>query len=158
MPIHEFQGVVYDGEAPESDDEILAFSNVKLKTGQEVTEVYQPSPTKSSSGEISVLQQCLSKAVPLLLPFKIKFHFIFMHSTGESNKMMCQHLNQLVQTAVVTASSQIIAAEQLLIQSQMKIQAASRTIKQANETADQILVKCNDVLTADFLPDIKLPS
>lgn len=77
--------------------------------------------------------------------------------TEESNQMMWQHLNQCIQTAVVTASSQIIAAEQLLIQSQMKIQAASRSIKQANETTDQILIKCNDILTADFLPDIKIP-
>lgn len=56
----ELHGEIFSGEAPESDDEILAFSNVKLKIAQEVTEVYQPSPTKSSSCENTVLQQCLS--------------------------------------------------------------------------------------------------
>lgn len=71
--------------------------------------------------------------------------------------MLWHHLNQCVQSTVVTASSQIIASEQLLIQSQMKLQAASRLIKQANETADHILSKCNDILTADFLPDVKVP-
>lgn len=67
-------------------------------------------------------------------------------------------MNQCVQTNVVTASSQIIAAEQLLMQSQMKLQAASRVIKEANETADHILTRFNDILTAEFLPQIKVPN
>lgn len=71
--------------------------------------------------------------------------------------MLWHHLNQCVQSTVVTASSQIIATEQLLIQSQMTLQAASRLIKQANETADHIKIKCNDILTAEFLPEIKGP-
>lgn len=71
--------------------------------------------------------------------------------------MLWHHLNQCVQSTVVTASSQIIASEQLLIQSQLKLQAASRLIKQAYETADQIQTKCNDILTAEFLPEIQVP-
>lgn len=63
-----------------------------------------------------------------------------------------------MQNTVVTASSQILAAEELLIQSQLKLQAATRSIKQANETADQIFVKCQDILTSEFLPDINIPS
>lgn len=72
----------------------------------------------------------------------------------DRNELLWHHLNQCVQSTVITASSQIIASEQLLIQSQMRLQAANRLIKQANETADHIHIKCNDILTADFLPEI----
>lgn len=70
--------------------------------------------------------------------------------------MFWHHLNQHVQHTVVTASSQILAAEELLIQSQLKLQAASRSIKQANEMADQVLEKCQAILTSEFLPDITI--
>lgn len=63
-----------------------------------------------------------------------------------------------MQSTVVTASSKILAAQELLIQSQLKLQAATRSIKQANETADQILIKCQDILSSDFLPDINIPT
>lgn len=63
-----------------------------------------------------------------------------------------------MQSTVVTASSKILAAQELLIQSQLKLQAATRNIKQANETADQILIKCQDILSSDFLPDINIPT
>lgn len=76
----------------------------------------------------------------------------------ERNQIFWHHLNQFVQNTVVTASSQIQASEEILIQSQIKIQAASRKIKEANETIDQILAKCKDILTADFLPDITIPN
>lgn len=59
---------------------------------------------------------------------------------------------------MVMASSKILAAEELLIQSQLKLQAAGRSIKQANETADQVLTKINDILTSDFLPNINIPT
>lgn len=75
----------------------------------------------------------------------------------DRNHLFWHHLNQTVQNTVVTASSKILAAEELLIQSQLKLQAASRSIKKANETADQVLAKCQDILTSDFLPDIKIP-
>lgn len=61
----EYQGTVFSGEAPESDDEILAFSNVKLGTAQEVTEIYKPSPKHQIRREPSegktVLQKILGK-------------------------------------------------------------------------------------------------
>lgn len=72
----------------------------------------------------------------------------------ERNRSFWDHLNTFLQTAVVTASSQTLATEQLLVQSQVKLQAVSRTIKQANEMADQVLGKCKDILTANFLPDV----
>lgn len=53
---------MYQGEAPESDDEILAFSSVKLGGAQEVTEIYKPSPRRlyrQSSEEKSILQKYL---------------------------------------------------------------------------------------------------
>ncbi|XP_031637395.1 uncharacterized protein LOC116349893 [Contarinia nasturtii] len=133
----EYQGTVFSGEAPESDDEIFAFSNVKLGTDQNMTE---SSPTNHKRREPfegnSVLQKILV----------------------DRNYSFWNNLNQTIQHTVVTASSQILAAEELLIQSQLKIQAASRSIKQANETADEILIKCQDILTSEFLPDIKIPT
>lgn len=54
---------MFSGEAPESDDEILAFSNVKLGAAQEVTEVYKPSPKRQARQESaegkSILQKIL---------------------------------------------------------------------------------------------------
>lgn len=74
----------------------------------------------------------------------------------ERNRSFWDHLNTFLQTTVVTASSQTLATEQLLVQSQVKLQAASRTIKQANEMADQVLGKCKDILTSNFLPDVTI--
>lgn len=55
----------------------------------------------------------------------------------------------------MTASSQTQAAEQLIVQTQVKLQATSRTLRQANETAEQVLNKCKDILFSNFLPEIK---
>lgn len=101
----------------------------------EVTEVYQPSPKlkrRPTNVDTSMLQRLLV----------------------ERNRTFWDHLNTFLQTTVVTASSQTLATEQLLVQSQVKLQAANRTIKQANEMADQVLIKCKDILTSNFLPDI----
>lgn len=57
---------MYQGEAPESDDEILAYSSVKLGTAQEVTEVYKPSPRRirrEPSEEKSILQKLLGNSL-----------------------------------------------------------------------------------------------
>lgn len=55
----EYHGTVFSGEAPESDDEIYAFSNVKLGTAQEMTEVYQPSPVRTVQKPKTLLQKML---------------------------------------------------------------------------------------------------
>lgn len=70
----EHHGTVFSGEAPESDDEILAFSSVKLGAAREMTEVYQPSPVKMVQKPIlgkTLLQKLLGEF--------FYFHFI---STG----------------------------------------------------------------------------
>lgn len=85
-------------------------------------------------------------------------YLIFSCILVDRNHLFWHHLNQTVQNTVVTASSQILAAEELLIQSQLKLQAANRSIKQANETADQVLAKCQVILSTDFLPDINIPT
>lgn len=51
------------GEAPESDDEILAFSNVKIGSAREITEVYQPSHIESPNKPKTLLQQMLGTPV-----------------------------------------------------------------------------------------------
>lgn len=61
---------MYSGEAPESDDEILAFSNVKLGRAQEVTEVYKPPKRQAHREPVegkTVLQKILSKVFYLCL-------------------------------------------------------------------------------------------
>lgn len=59
---------------------------------------------------------------------------------------------------MVTASSQIQAADQLLMKSQVTLQAASRAIVQANDTSESVLNKCRDILSYDFLPEIVVPN
>lgn len=60
----EYKGTVFSGEAPESDDEILAFSNVQLTNAKEVTETFNPfdsKPSNKNKANLSLLQQCLGK-------------------------------------------------------------------------------------------------
>lgn len=78
--------------------------------------------------------------------------------TVERNHLLWTHLNQCVQNTVATMSSQVLSTEQLLIQSQIKIQAATQQIKQASDTSDQIVAKLNNILTTDFLPDVNISS
>lgn len=82
----------------------------------------------------------------------------FVPFTADRNHSLWHHLNSFMQSTVVTASSQITAAEQLLVQSQVRLQMASQTLKQANETAEQVLIKCKDILSDNFLPDIHIPT
>lgn len=155
------EGTVYQGEAPESDDEILAFSSIKLGNAQELTEIYRPSPRRirrERSQEMSVLQKLLGKSKNHFCCFQILEKFPFSFLSVDRNHQFWHHLNQHMQNTVVTASSKILAAQELLIQSQLKLQAATRSIKQAHETADQILIKCQDILSSDFLPDINIPA
>lgn len=159
------EATIYDGEAPESDDEILAFSSIQLGKAHEVTEVYRPSPRRvrrEPSEEMSVLQKMLGKSQSnsKFLPdfLKTNIFSVYFSFAVDRNHHFWHHLNQHMQSTVVTASSKILAAQELLIQSQLKLQAATRSIKQANETADQILIKCQDILSSDFLPDIDIPT
>lgn len=151
---------MYCGEAPESDDEILAFSNIKLGTAEEVDEEFVTQQRHEPFNGKSVLQKMLGKKS---LEYVKKDNFIYFISLlytiiVDCNHSFWHHLNQTIQNTVVTASSQILAAEELLIQSQLIIQAVSRSVKQANEIADQILTKFQDILSSEFLPDIKIPT
>lgn len=72
--------------------------------------------------------------------------------------MLWTHLNQSIQNTAAAVSSQVIATEQLLIQSQIKVQAATQKMKEASENSEQIATKLKNILSTDFLPDIRLPS
>lgn len=80
----------------------------------------------------------------------------FAPQTAERNLAFWDHLNTFLKSSVVTASSQTQATEQLLVQTQVKLQATSRTLRQATDTADQVLSKCRDILTSNFLPEVRV--
>lgn len=82
------------------------------------------------------------------------FCYLFLDNRNHS---LWQHINAFIKSTVITASSQILAADQLLMKSQVTLQAASRAIVQANDAADSILNKCRDILSYDFLPEITIP-
>lgn len=158
----EYKGTVFSGEAPESDDEVQAISNVKLANAQEVTETFHPSDFKPARNHssLSLLQQCLGTihyTFVIFYGFTDNFSY-FCPLSVERNHLLWTHLNQCVQNTAAAVSSQVIATEQLLIQSQIKVQAATQKMKEATENTQQIATKLNNILTTDFLPDIKLPS
>lgn len=97
--LNDYKGTVFRGEAPESDDEILAFSSVRLGAAQEVTEVYKPSPKRQAHREPiegkTVLQKILSK---LLL-----ISFIFVYWTSFFSFMFSYILHSWAQSLVLAS-------------------------------------------------------
>lgn len=65
------------------------------------------------------------------------------------------NLNAFIQSAVGSASKQLLAADQTLVQSQLTLQTVSRTIKQVIDTSAVVRDKSNDILSAKFLSEIK---
>lgn len=50
----------------------------------------------------------------------------------------------------------LIATDQLLVQSQVTLQTASKTIKKANETTAELTEKFKSVVNENFIPKITL--
>lgn len=104
------------------------------------------------------INHCSSFQTVFAIKFLWFFTFYFRITAWYRDQIIATEPGKQVQNTVIMASSKILAAEELLIQSQLKLQAAGRSIKQANETADQVLAKINDILTSDFLPNINIPT
>lgn len=77
--------------------------------------------------------------------------------SDQRNESLWQNINSFIKSTVVTASSQIHAADQLLMKSQVTLQAASRAIVQANDTSESVLNKCRDILSYEYMPEITIP-
>lgn len=77
--------------------------------------------------------------------------------SDKCNQSLWHNLNTFVKSTVVTATSQIQAADQLLMKSQVTLQAASRAIVLGNDTCESVLNKCRDILSYDYLPQINIP-
>ncbi|GAB0086623.1 hypothetical protein DMENIID0001_007230 [Sergentomyia squamirostris] len=134
--------IVIDGEAVESDDEIVSFSNAYLpiQTATELTESFVASPSVSSPSSKSDQQ----------------FSSILHRKLYDRNELLWKHLYSFVQTTLVSASKQIIAADQQLLKSQMILQSVSTVVKKLNTTSTQVLERFRDITTSNFLPPIKI--
>ncbi|XP_055677146.1 uncharacterized protein LOC129786271 [Lutzomyia longipalpis] len=134
--------VVIDGEAIESDDEIVSFSNAYLpiQTATELTESFMASSASSPS-----------RSDP-------QFSSILHRKLYERNEQLWRHIYNFVQSTVVSASKQIIAADQQLLKSQIILQSVASAVKKMNTSSTQVLERVRDIATANFLPPIKMRS
>ncbi|XP_037050107.1 biogenesis of lysosome-related organelles complex 1 subunit 3 [Bradysia coprophila] len=133
-----YKVTIVDGEAPESDEEIASFSNLPSVNhmGARFKPNHSPlsSPIRIRSVEESLLHKKLC----------------------ERNLSLWNSLNALIQSTVSGTSKKLIATDQLLVQSQVTLQTASRTIKKVNETTAEVADKFKSIVDGNFIPPITL--
>ncbi|XP_055714674.1 uncharacterized protein LOC129808798 [Phlebotomus papatasi] len=132
--------IVIDGEAIESDDEIVSFSNAYLpiQTATELTEAFMASNVSSPS-----------KSDP-------QFSSILHRKLYERNELLWRHMYSFVQTTLVSASKQIIAADQQLLKSQIILQSVATAVKKLNTSSNQVAERLRNITTSNFLPQINI--
>ncbi|XP_059621613.1 biogenesis of lysosome-related organelles complex 1 subunit 3 [Phlebotomus argentipes] len=132
--------IVIDGEAIESDDEIVSFSNAYLpiQTATELTESFMASGVSSPS-----------RSDP-------QFSSILHRKLYERNELLWRHMHCFVQTTLLGASKQIIAADQQLLKSQIILQSVATAVKKLNSASTQVLERVRDIATSNFLPQINI--
>lgn len=81
---------------------------------------------------------------------------IFCLQLGERNLSLWNSLNSLIQSTVSSTSKRLIATDQLLVQSQVTLQTASKTIKKVNETTAEVTDKFKAIVSGNFIPAITL--
>ncbi|XP_055902461.1 biogenesis of lysosome-related organelles complex 1 subunit 3 [Eupeodes corollae] len=84
-------------------------------------------------------------------------HNEFFHKKlVESNIALWKSLNALIRNVVLSASKQLLSADQLLIKSQVSMQSALSSVKVSQTNVKQLKEKTEDILTANFIPEINI--
>lgn len=73
---------------------------------------------------------------------------------GERNLSLWNNLNSFIQSTVSNTSHRLIATDQLLVQSQVTLQTASKTIKKINESTTEVADKFKAIVNGNFIPPI----
>lgn len=73
---------------------------------------------------------------------------------GERNLSLWNNLHSFIQSTVANTSKRLIDCDQLLVQSQVTLQTASKTIKKANETTAELTDKFKAIVNGNFIPPI----
>ncbi|KAL9902364.1 biogenesis of lysosome-related organelles complex 1, subunit 3 isoform 2-T2 [Glossina fuscipes fuscipes] len=129
---------VVHGEASESEDEALNINQTKIILASEVT-------GEASESDEDVYDKNLNTAAGNDANIDL-----------ETNVCMWRSLNNFVKSLVTTASKQLLNTDQLLIKSQVTMQAVQSSLKVAQNNMKQLHDKCDDVFTANFIPNIKV--
>ncbi|KAL9911723.1 biogenesis of lysosome-related organelles complex 1, subunit 3 isoform 2-T2 [Glossina fuscipes fuscipes] len=129
---------VVHGEASESEDEALNINKTKIILASEVT-------GEASESDEDVYDKNLNTAAGNDANIDL-----------ETNVCMWRSLNNFVKSLVTTASKQLLNTDQLLIKSQVTMQAVQSSLKVAQNNMKQLHDKCDDVFTANFIPNIKV--
>ncbi|XP_037930174.1 biogenesis of lysosome-related organelles complex 1 subunit 3-like [Teleopsis dalmanni] len=74
----------------------------------------------------------------------------------ESNITIWKELTNTIKDDVTTASVQLLNTEQLLIKSQVSMQAALTYLKQSQENVKDLLGKSNFIFTSNFISPIEI--
>lgn len=141
--------------------EIASFSNLPSVpySGAHLKQNYSPhsSPIRIRTVEESLLHKklCNFEFVTLNYHCLICSLCNFFH-LGERNLSLWNSLNTFIQSTVASTSKRLIAADQLLVQSQVTLQTASKTIKKANETTVELTDKFKSIVNGNFIPPINL--
>ncbi|KAI9587135.1 biogenesis of lysosome-related organelles complex 1 subunit 3 [Glossina fuscipes] len=141
---------VVHGEASESEDEALNINQTKIILASEVTgeasesdeDVYDKNLNTAAGNDANI--DCLYK------------NNLLQRKLIETNVCMWRSLNNFVKSLVTTASKQLLNTDQLLIKSQVTMQAVQSSLKVAQNNMKQLHDKCDDVFTANFIPNIKV--
>ncbi|XP_055855495.1 biogenesis of lysosome-related organelles complex 1 subunit 3 [Episyrphus balteatus] len=74
----------------------------------------------------------------------------------ESNIALWKNLNNLIRNVVLSASKQLLSADQILMKSQVSMQSALSSVKGIQTNVKQLKDKTEDILTANFIPQINI--
>lgn len=74
----------------------------------------------------------------------------------DSNIALWKNLNNLIRNVVLSASKQLLSADQILMKSQVSMQSALSSVKTSQANVKQLKDKAEDILTANFIPQINI--
>lgn len=139
--------------------EIASFSNLPSVNyvGEHLKQNYSPlaSPLRIRTVEESLLHKKLCKSLTFMFLFDEIIRTISIH-LGERNLSLWNNLNSFIQSTVSSTSKRLIATDQLLVQSQVTLQTAAKTIKKMNETTAEVTDRFKSIVSGNFIPPITL--
>ncbi|KAJ6636346.1 Biogenesis of lysosome-related organelles complex 1 subunit 3 [Pseudolycoriella hygida] len=95
---------------------------------------------------------------PLASPIRIRTveESLLHKKLCECNLSLWNSLNSFIQSTVSSTSKKLIATDQLLVQSQVTLQTASKTIKKINDTTVELTSKFKSIVNGNFIPPLTL--
>ncbi|KAH8370285.1 hypothetical protein KR093_002928 [Drosophila rubida] len=134
---------VVRGEAPESDEEQDKQEIFAAEVSGEATEEEEDEDIYEKPSRASVTAS-------------IYRNNLLQRKLIESNIAIWRSLTAFTRSFVVNASKQLLTTDQILIKSQVSLQAAHTALQQAQRNTAQLQYRTSAALTSSFLPAIKI--